>query len=154
MQLLSALASILGIEVNELIGRLRKNAVAWSVIGLFGVIALAFLLVAAHTALAGWIGPIWAPLVIAGVALAVALVIVIVIRIMESIAAREEAQRRRAAETTALATTAAITALPMLLKSPLVRNVGLPLGAALAALYFLSRAEGRGGRDDEGHGAP
>lgn len=140
MQLLATLASILGIEVNELIDRFRRNAVAWSVIGLFGMITLAFLLVAAHTALAGWIGPIWAPLLIAGVALLVAVVIFVVIRIMEGIAAREEAQRRRAAETTALATTAAMTALPMMLKSPLVRNVGLPLGGALAALYFLSRS--------------
>lgn len=141
MQLLTALASILGIEVTELINRLRKDAMAWLVIGLFGLVALAFLLVAAHTALVGWIGPIWAPLLIAGVSLAIALLIFIVVRIIESIAARKEAQRRRAAETTALATTAAITALPMLLKSPLLRNVGLPLGGALAALYFLSKAE-------------
>ena len=145
MQVLTALASILGIEVNVLIDRLRKNAMAWSAVGLFAVIALASLLVAAHTALVGWIGPIWAPLLIAGAALLVALVIFAVVRIMEGIARREEAQRRRAAETTALATTAAITALPMLLKSPLVRNIGLPLGGALAVLYFLSRSERSGG---------
>ena len=149
MQLLATLASILGIEVNELIDRLRKNAVSWSVIGLFGVIGLAFLLVALHTALVGWIGPIWAPLLIAGVSLLVALVTFVVIRVIGTISAREEAQRRRAAETTALATTAAITALPMVLKSPLMRNIGLPLGGALAALYFLSRPGNRGGTKPE-----
>lgn len=141
MQLLAALASILGIEVNQLLDRLRKDAVAWAAIGLSGIIALAFLLVAAHAALAGWIGPIWAPLLIAGVALAIALVILAVMRITDGVAAREEAQRRHAAETTAVATTAAMAALPTLLKSPLVRNVGLPLGGALAAMYFLSRRD-------------
>src|SRR5690606_29236109 len=96
------------------------------------------------TALVGWIGPLWAPVLIAGVALVSALVIYIVMRVMAGNARREEAQRRRATETTALATTAAITALPMLLKSPLVRNIGLPLGAALVAFYLLSRS-GRSG---------
>ena len=141
MQLLTALASILGIEVTVLIDRLRKNAVAWAAIGGFGLIALTFLLVAAHTALVDQVGPLWAPLIIAGAALLVALVIFIVMRVREGMARREQAQRRRATETTALATTAAITALPMLLKSPLVRNIGLPLGGALAVLYFLSRAD-------------
>jgi len=145
MELLTSLASLLGIEVQELIERFRKNAVSWSVIGFFGLIGIVFLLVALHTALVGWIGPIWAPLLIAGVALVIALVVFVIIRIIENIAAREEAQRRRAAETTALATTAAITALPMVLKSPLMRSIGLPLGGALAALYFLSRPSGRNG---------
>ena len=95
MQVLTALASILGIEVNVLIDRLRKNAMAWSAVGLFAVIALAFLLVAAHTALVGWIGPIWAPLLIAGVSLLVALVVFVIIRIIENIAAREEETMRR-----------------------------------------------------------
>lgn len=145
MQLLVALASILGIEVNQLLDRLRKDAAAWATIGLFAVIALAFLLVAAHTALVGWIGPIWAPLLIAGVALVIALIIYTVIRISDGIAARQAAERRHAAETTAVATTAAMAALPALLKSPLVRNIGLPLGGALAAMYFLSRSNGRDG---------
>lgn len=139
MHLLLPLAAILGIEVDQLVDNLRKNAVAWGAIGLFALIGLAFLLVAAHTALVDWIGPIWAPLLIAGLSLLVALAIYISIRIMDNIAKRREAQRRHSAETTALVTTAAITALPMVMKSPLMRNIGLPLGGALAALYLLSK---------------
>lgn len=147
MHLLLPLASILGIEVDELIENFRKNAIAWGAIGLFGLVGLAFLLVAAHTALVAWIGPIWAPLAIAGFSLLVALVIYVVIRIIDDIASRREAQRRHAAETTALVTTAAMTALPMVMKSPLMKSVGLPLGGALAALYFLSKPGERTGRD-------
>jgi len=144
MHLLLPLASILGIEVEALIDNLRKHAVAWGAIALFGLVGIAFLLVAAHTALVAWIGPLWAPLVIAGAAILVALGIFIAMRITENIARRRETQRRQSAETTALVTTAAITALPMALKSPLVRKFGLPVGAALAVLFLLSKS-----RDDE-----
>lgn len=146
MHLLLSLASLLGIELDELLDSLRKNAIAWGAIGLFGLIGLAFLLVAAHTALVAWIGPIWAPLAIAGFSLLVALAIYVVISIIDDIAKRREAQRRRAAETTALVTTAAMTALPMVMKSPLMRSVGLPLGGALAALFLLSKPGERTGR--------
>lgn len=149
MHLLPSLAAILGIEVDELVDNARKSAIAWSAIGLFGLIGLAFLLVAAHTALVDWIGPIWAPLSIAGLSLLAALAIYISIRIMDDIAKRREAQRRHSAETTALVTTAAITALPMVMKSPLMRNIGLPLGGALAALYLLSRPGERTGRKSD-----
>lgn len=146
MHLLLPLASILGIEVDELIDRFRKNAIAWSAIGLFVLIGLAFLLVAAHTALVAWIGPLWAPLLIAAVALLIALSIYLVLRIIDAISSRREAQRRHSAETTALVTTAAITALPMMMKSPLMRTIGLPVGGALAALYLLSKPGERTGR--------
>lgn len=139
MHLLLPLAAILGIEVDELVDNARKNAISWGVIGLFGLVGLAFLLVAAHAALVDWIGPIWAPLSIAGLSLLMALAIYVSLRIMDAIAKRREAQRRHSAETTALVTTAAITALPMVLKSPLMRNIGLPLGGTLAALYLLSK---------------
>jgi hypothetical protein len=147
MHLLLPLASILGIEVDALIANLRKNAIAWGAIGLFALIGLAFLLVAAHLALSDWLGPIGSALSIAGAALLVALAIFAVIRITDEIAKRRETQRRHSAETTALVTTAAITALPMLMKSPLMRTVGLPLGGALAALYFLSKPGERTGKD-------
>lgn len=149
MHLLPSLAAILGIEVDELVDNARKNAIAWGAIGLFGLIGLAFLLVAAHTALVDWIGPIWAPLSIAGLSLLAAFAIYISIRIMDDIGKRREAQRRHSAETTALVTTAAITALPMVMKSPLMRNIGLPLGGALAALYLLSRPGERTGRKSD-----
>lgn len=149
MHLLLPLASILGIEVDALIENFRKNAIAWGAIGLFALIGLAFLLVAAHLALSDWLGPIGSALSIAGASLLVALGIFVAIRIAGDIARRREAQRRHSAEKTALVTTAAITALPMVLKSPLMRSVGLPLGGAIAALYFLSKPGERTGRNQE-----
>jgi hypothetical protein len=48
----------------------------------------------------------------------------------------KEADRRRANETTALITTAALTALPMLFRSPAARTIALPLAAVAAAAFF------------------
>jgi len=112
----------------------------------FALIGVVFLLVALYTGMVDWLGPIWGPLAIAGGALVVALGIFIGIRIAAGIAARREAERRHSAEKTALVTTAAITAVPMLLKSPLMKQIGLPVGGALAALYLLSKPGGH--KDD------
>lgn len=141
MSFLTSLASFLGIEVEELTQRLQQNAVTWAVIGLFAVICLAFLLVAAHLGLAIWVGPIWSALIIAGIALVIAAILFVVYRMNEGAARKRELERRRTAEANALMTGAAVTALPVLLKSPLVRNVGIPVGAALAALYFANRLD-------------
>jgi hypothetical protein len=147
--LLLPLASILGIEVDDLIARLRQNTLAWSAVALSALIGVVFLLVALHNAVSDWLGPIWGPLAIAGAALLVALAIYLGMRIAAGIAARRDAQRRHSAERTALVTTAAITAVPMLLKSPLMRSVGIPVGGLLAAAYFLTRPNRRRGNDDE-----
>ena len=64
------------------------------------------------------------------------------VRIAANVVAHREAQRRHSAEKTALVTTAAITAVPMLLKSPIMKNIGIPVGGALAALYLLSKPGG------------
>ena len=146
MNLLLPLASLLGIEVEDLLDRIKQNAIAWSAMAFFALIGAVFLLVALYTGMVDWLGPIWGPLAIAGGALVVALGIFIGIRIAAGIAARREAERRHSAEKTALVTTAAITAVPMLLKSPLMKQIGLPVGGALAALYLLSKP---GGHKDE-----
>lgn len=80
----------------------------------------------------------------------IALGLYVGMRISAGVAARRKAERRRSAETTALVTTAAAAALPVLLKSPLVRSVGLPLGGALAALFLLTRADADDRVDGEG----
>ena len=146
MNLLLPLASLLGIEVEDLLDRIKQNAIAWSAMAFFALIGVVFLLVALYTGMVDWLGPIWGPLAIAGGALVVALAIFIGIRIAAGIAARREAERRHSAEKTALVTTAAITAVPMLLKSPLMKQIGLPVGGALAALYLLSKPGGH--KDD------
>jgi len=146
MHLLLPLASILGIEVEDLLDRFKQNAIAWMAIAFFALVGVVFALVALHTAMVDWLGPIWGPLAIAGGALVIALGIFVGIRIAAGIVAKREAQRRHSAEKTALVTTAAITAVPMLLKSPIMKQIGLPVGGALAALYLLSKPGGH--KDD------
>ena len=142
MHLLLPLASILGIEVEDLLERFKQNAIAWSAIAFFALVGVFFLLVALHTGMVDWLGPIWGPLAIAGGAIVIALAIYIGVRIAANVVAHREAQRRHSAEKTALVTTAAITAVPMLLKSPIMKNIGIPVGGALAALYLLSKPGG------------
>ena len=142
MQFLLPLASILGIEVDELINRLKNNAIAWSAVALFGLIGLAFVLVAvANAATLSW-GPIVGPLVVALVAIVIAVGIWIGMSVVESIARRKAMEKRHAQEKTALVTTAALTALPIVLQSPLMRKVGIPVGGALAAAFLLSKSNG------------
>lgn len=150
MHLLLPLASLLGLELDDLLARLRRDAMAWVAIGLLVLVALAFLMVAGHNALAAWLGPVLAPLLLAGAALAMALVILLFIRAQRAAAKRQEATRRHSAERTAMVTTAAISAVPMLLRSPLLRKFALPVGGAMAAAYFLTRATRKrhGGDDD------
>lgn len=147
MNLLFPLASILGIEVGDLLDRFKQNAIAWSAIAFFALVGVVFLLVALYTGMVDWLGPIWGPLAIAGGALFVALAIFIGIRIAAGVVAHREAQRKHSAEKAALVTTAAITAVPMLLRSPIMKQIGLPVGGALAALYLLSKPGGH--RDDD-----
>jgi len=149
LSLLYPIASLLGIEAGEIVERMKKNAGLWGAIAACAFIALVFLLVAANAGLTLWIGPVWAPLVIAGVAALIALSIYVVSRITAEVAHRKEVQRRRSAETTALVTTAAITAVPLLMKSPLMKTIGLPLGAALAALFILSKSRSKSGDADK-----
>lgn len=147
--LLYPLASILGIEAEELVERAKKQGYLWAAVALFAIIALAFLLVAAHAALTTWVGPIYAPLILAGGSALIALGIYGVSRITAEIAHRRDVQRRRSAETTALVTTATVTALPVLMKSPLMKQIGLPLGGALAAIFLLSKSGTKARRDSD-----
>lgn len=147
MHLLALAASVLGIEVDELLDHLKKNAMAWSTVALFALIGLAFLLVALHAWFALMWGPIVAPLLIGTGAIVVAFGCYAAIAITDSIARRHATQRRNSAEKTALVTTAALTALPLVMKSDLMKKVGVPIGGALAAAYLLAKPSG-GSHDD------
>ena len=109
MHLLALAASVLGIEVDELLEHLKNNAMAWSTVALFALIGFAFLLVALNAWLTTLWGPIVSPLVIGAAALVIAGGIWGAIAITDSIAKRRATQRRNAAEKTALVTTAALT---------------------------------------------
>lgn len=139
MQLISLAASVLGIEVDELLEHVKKNAMAWSAVALFALIGLVFALVALHAWFTLLWGPIVAPLLIAAGALVLALGAYAVIAITDGIARRHATERRNAAEKTALVTTAALTALPLVLRSDLMKKVGIPIGGALAAAYLLAK---------------
>ena len=144
MSLLVPIAALLGFEVEEITDRLKALAIANAVIALFGLLTLVFLLVAGFLALAAQLGPIYAALIFAGVFFVITAGIVIGLQISENARKRRLAEKRRSSETGAFVTTAALTALPVLLKSPLVRNVGLPLAAVVAAAMLIGKS-----RDDK-----
>ena len=136
MGLLAPLAALLGIETDALIDKARRQAIVLAVVALFSLIAIAFLLVALYF----WLSTVWSPMIaalaIAGGAIVIALLVYGISRMTEGSKKAKEADRRRANETTALITTAALTALPMLFRSPAARTIALPLAAVAAAAFF------------------
>ena len=137
MGLLTTLASLLGIETDLLLQRARENAIAFGTIGVFVAIGAFFLLVALYTWTVSQIGPLWAPLAIAGGAFLIALICFIVLRIQQASLKRQQQERQREAESRALITSAAIGVLPEILANPLVRNIGLPVALYAAFLMFV-----------------
>ena len=139
---LAPLAGLLGIETDALLQRAKESAVAIAAIGLFLLIGITFLLVALYTWLAAWLGPIWSPVIIAAAAFVIALVLFIALKIQSAAVRRREEIRRRETETTALIASAALGALPDLLNSSLLRNVGLPVALYVGFLLFTGRHHG------------
>ena len=137
LSLLMPLASLLGIEAGQLTDKLKRGAVFYGTVAVFGMIGAVFLLVALNAWLTTLWGPVWAPLAIGLGGLLSAIVCYLVMRIASSATERRILSQKHNFERTALVTTAAVSALPLLLKSGLMRNVGLPIGGALAALYLL-----------------
>lgn len=143
MGLLSPLASLLGLEAEGLAARIKAAAVVWTLVGLFCALAVGFLIAAGYMALADIVGAISAALILAGVFLILALAVYLGSLIARRRRKRELAQRRRANEAGAFLTTAAITALPLLARTPGLLRLGLPV-AAIAAIALL-----RGGKDPD-----
>ena len=141
MNLLMPLAALLGIEVEAITDRVKTAIIVNTVMALLGLLGIGFLIAAGYIALAQAVGSLYAALILAGVFIVLALAIYLGNRIGESRHKRQAASKRRSSETSAFVTTAALTALPVLLKSPVVRTLGLP-AAALAAFLLV-----RGGSD-------
>lgn len=137
MNYLTPLASLLGLEIESVTERVRNTLILNAIMAVLGVAALGFLVAAGFMALADQVGGIYAALIIAAIFLVLALAVYIVARIGENRRRRELAAKRRSTETSAFVTTAALTALPVLLQSPMVRAVGLP--AAVVAAFMLAR---------------
>ena len=137
--LLGPLSALAGTELTTLKARLRRQLLLWSAVGILALVAFSFLLVAAHAALVVAVGPIIAPLIIAGAAILVALIVFLVFHGIETAESRRVEEKKRSAEVTALVTTAAITALPLLL--PILRKAGLPVAGVVAAAIALTQAK-------------
>lgn len=147
MNFLAPLASLLGMEVEHITDRI-KNAILLNVtIVVLGVLGAGFLLVAGYIALAQEWGAIYAALAFAVVFIVLALSVYIGSRIAEGRRKRKLAERRRSSEAGAFLSTATLAALPVLLRSPLIRTLGLP-AAALAAYLLVSNGSGHDGDDD------
>ena len=137
MHLLAPLAALLGIEVEAITERLRNTIIVNVVMIGLALVGVSFLVAAGFFALAELYGAIYAALIFAATFLVLALAVYLGTRLGESRRRRELANKRRSSETSAFVTTAALTALPVLLKSPLARTIGLP--AAAIAAYLLVR---------------
>ena len=142
MHLLAPLAALLGIEVEAITERVRNAIIVNAVMIGLALVGVSFLVAAGFFALADLYGVIYAALIFAGAFLLLALAVFLGTRIGDSRRRRELANKRRSSETGAFVTTAALTALPMLLKSPALRTLSLP--AAAIAAYLLVR----GGSDE------
>lgn len=142
MHLLAPLAALLGIEVEAITERVRNAIIVNTVMIGLALVGVSFLVAAGFFALADLYGVIYAALIFAAAFLLLALAVFLGTRIGESRHRRELADKRRSSETGAFVTTAALTALPMLLKSPALRTLSLP--AAAIAAYLLIR----GGSDE------
>ncbi len=145
LALLGPLGALLGIETVSIKDKLKRQALLWGSLGALGVIAVTFVLIALNNALSMVLGPIVAPLVIAGGALVIGLIVYAVFHFRATIEARSEAEKARRAEVTALITTAAITAIPLIL--PTLKRIGVPAGGAAAAFYSLLHSKAFRDRD-------
>lgn len=133
---LGPLLSLLGFEAKTITAQVRRQAIVWGLIGLFGFVFFCFLLVAANSGLTLVVGAVIAPLIIAIAAAVIALIVYLVFQIQNGIAEKRRAERERGAEATAVITTALLTAAPSVLRSPLLRKYGVPAGLAIAAVLL------------------
>lgn len=142
MNFLVPLATLLGFELETMKDRFKRAFASNAIMIVFAVIGLVFLLIAGYLGLSLAIGGIYAALVFAGAFLLAALFVHLGFKAQIAKEQRIAVEKRRSGEAGAFATTAALTALPVILRSPIIRNFGLPVAAIAAALLL------RGGKND------
>jgi apolipoprotein N-acyltransferase len=143
LAILAPLLSLAGLEADELKGHFKRQAIVWGLMAAFGVIGIAFLCVAINSALSSAVGPVIAPLIIAVAAILFAIVTLLTAQLIEHAEARRLAEKKRSTEITSLITTAAIAAVPLILRSPLMKDIGIPAGAALASALWFGKSDER-----------
>jgi len=136
MGLIAPLAALFGIELEDMAARARAAAIIYGLIGLFLFVAAVFITLAGYIALADLLSPIVAALILSGVFLFLALAVYVGASIGRGQKRKELVERRRSTESSAFLRTAAFTALPLLLRSPMIVKLGLP-AAAIAAIALL-----------------
>ena len=142
MHLLVPLAALLGLELETMKERFKRTFAGNAIVIVFAAIGFVFLLIGGYLSLSIAIGAIYAALVFAIAFLLASFAVHLSLQAQAARERRAAAEKRRSGEAGAFVTTAALTALPALLRSPMVRNLGLP-AAAIAALLLL-----RGGKND------
>jgi hypothetical protein len=143
MGLIAPLAALFGLELEDVAARAKAAAILYGLMGLFLLAAVIFLTIAGYIALAELFGPLIAALILSGVFLLLALALYLGTLLSKGRQRRALVERRRSSESSAFLTTAALTALPVFLKSPMIVKLGLPAAAitAIALLRENSRDE-------------
>ncbi|WIY51943.1 hypothetical protein O9Z70_10670 [Devosia sp. YIM 151766] len=141
MGLLGPLTALFGLELKSVAARARAAAILYGLMALFLLAAAIFLVLAAYLALADLFSPIIAALILSGAFLLLTLAIYAGTLIGRGRHRQEVAEQRRASESGAFVTTAALTALPMLLRSPAIIRFGLPAAAVVAFALLRDRSD-------------
>lgn len=135
MGLIAPLAALFGLELENVAAKAKAAAILYGLMGLFLFAAAVFLTLAGYIALANLFSPVIAALILGGIFLLLALAVYIGTLLSKGRERRALVERRRSSESSAFITTAALTALPVFLKSPMIVKLGLP--AAITALALL-----------------
>jgi len=136
MGLIAPLAALFGLELENVAARAKAAAILYGLMGLFLFAAAVFLTLAGYIALADQFSPLAAALILSGIFLLLALAVYLGTLLSKGRERRAVVERRRSSESSAFLTTAALTALPVFLKSPMIVKLGLP-AAAITALALL-----------------
>lgn len=123
------LAALAGDEFKRTTGRVKRTAILGAVIGVFGLITLLFLCLAAFLALAQEYGGPIAALIMAGLSVILALLVLAVLKI-QSASEERKRQQQINADKSALMATAAIASVPSILKRPILA-AALPLAGII-----------------------
>lgn len=146
--LASLLAAFASGEASHAVRQMRRAAIAYLLVGIAVPVALGFLVAAAYVAAANRFGTINAALAFAGGFFLLAVLILVAYRIASRVRARSIA-RKRSSELTAIATAAALAALPTLLrgKGSLATFLAPAIAIAAYAIYRENRKGGPGDTD-------
>lgn len=136
MGLIAPLAALFGLELEDVAARARAAAILYGLMALFLLAAAVFLTVAGYIALAELFSPLISALILSGIFLLLALALYVGTLLGKGKQKRQLVERRRSSESSAFLTTAALTALPVFLRSPMIVKLGLP-AAAIAALAIM-----------------